>query len=199
MLGASVSLRLSKKPRSRGMGKAGSVPKSTSNGGLSGAGGAGAALGRDGEGGLVAEEHVERRIVRAGGHELGHPFRADAGDDLDLHVVLLLEGLHERLLHHVGPAAAIAGDHERGLLGVHAGHRGEQGDAQGDQGDDTVHERASAESVDRAWGWAGYSVLTTSAGHARASTRACHSLILPSGPMITPTRCAPFCGSTLAP
>ena len=36
MLGASVSLRLSKKPRSRGIGKAGSLPKSTSKGGLSG-------------------------------------------------------------------------------------------------------------------------------------------------------------------
>ncbi|PYN79683.1 MAG: hypothetical protein DMD96_17300 [Candidatus Rokuibacteriota bacterium] len=44
-----------------------------------------------------------------------------------------------------------------------------------------------------------YSVPTTSAGHARASTRACHSLILPSRSITTPTRCAPFWGSTLAP
>ena len=42
-------------------------------------------------------------------------------------------------------------------------------------------------------------VFTTSAGQARASTRACHSLILPSRSITTPTRCAPFCGSTLAP
>src|SRR6266850_2906611 len=44
-----------------------------------------------------------------------------------------------------------------------------------------------------------YSVLMTSAGHARASTRSCHSLILPSRSITTPTRCAPFWGSTFAP
>ena len=36
MFGASVSFRFSKKPRSRGIGKGGSLPKTTSNGGLSG-------------------------------------------------------------------------------------------------------------------------------------------------------------------
>jgi len=44
-----------------------------------------------------------------------------------------------------------------------------------------------------------YRVLTTSAGQARASTRACHSLILPSRSITTPTRAAPFSGSGLAP
>jgi hypothetical protein len=44
-----------------------------------------------------------------------------------------------------------------------------------------------------------YRVLITSAGHARASTRSCHSLILPSRSMTTPTRAAPLVGSTLAP
>src|SRR2546422_999062 len=44
-----------------------------------------------------------------------------------------------------------------------------------------------------------YSVLMTSAGHARGSTRWCHSLIFPSRSITTPTRCAPFCGSALAP
>src|SRR5262245_53694220 len=48
-------------------------------------------------------------------------------------------------------------------------------------------------------GGRGYSVLTTSAGQARASTRSCHSLILPSLSMTTPTRCAPFWGSAFAP
>ena len=36
MLGASVSLRFSKNPRSRGIGNGGSLPNTTSNGGLSG-------------------------------------------------------------------------------------------------------------------------------------------------------------------
>src|SRR5262249_38297980 len=45
----------------------------------------------------------------------------------------------------------------------------------------------------------GYSVPTTAAGQARASTRACHSLILPWASITTPTRWAPFWGSTLAP
>jgi hypothetical protein len=44
-----------------------------------------------------------------------------------------------------------------------------------------------------------YSAFTTWAGQARASTRSCHSLIFPSGPMTTPTRAAPLAGSTLAP
>ncbi len=39
----------------------------------------------------------------------------------------------------------------------------------------------------------------TSAGQLRASTRACHSLMVPSFPMTTPTRCAPLAGSALAP
>src|SRR5882672_10022710 len=63
---------------------------------------------------------AEGRVVGPGGHELGDPLRRDAGDDLDPRVVLLLERLHERLLHHLRPAATVAGHHER--LGLRIGH-----------------------------------------------------------------------------
>jgi len=44
-----------------------------------------------------------------------------------------------------------------------------------------------------------YSVCTTCAGQLRASTVACHSLIVPSLAITPPTRCAPLSGLALAP
>ena len=84
-----------------------------------------AALARDREGRLVAEDDVERRVVGTGRQQLRHPLGGDAGDDLDLHPVRLLERLDEGLLHHFRPAAAVAGDDERLRLGVRARNRHE--------------------------------------------------------------------------
>ena len=84
-----------------------------------------AALARDGEGRLVAEDHIVGWIVGARRQELGDPLRGDAGDDLDLHPVLLLEGLHQNLLHHLLPPAAVPGDDEGLLLGGRARNRHE--------------------------------------------------------------------------
>jgi hypothetical protein len=94
-----------------------------------------AALARDREGRLVAEDHVVGRVVGARGQELRHPLGGDPGDDLDFHAVLLLEGLDEGLLHHLRPAAAVAGDHEGLLLRLRAGRGQEGGGEDREQGD----------------------------------------------------------------
>ena len=103
-------------------------------------------------------DDVVGRVVRTGGEKLGHPLGGDAGDDLHLHPVLLLEGLHERLLHHVRPAAAVAGDHEGRGLSIRVGQRDE---GAGQDGEDDEQRRAETRCSNHKGEWGVASAVLT--------------------------------------
>src|SRR5262249_47039371 len=67
----------------------------------------------------------------------------DAGDDLDLDAVLLLERLDQCLLHHLLPAAAVSGDDEGRLLLGGDGRSRDEGCGQDREQDEGAHARTS--------------------------------------------------------